>query len=270
MGTNLVQVVPEIPTNELEVHLVAVDAMQMASAQAKLTIWLQAKIADIDDELSELIQARDQARVHKWRISTFSNQIDRAEKRKAFYVKLYAAAEAGYTIIPNMPIDLLAVKVDEVVPSDTDRHTWTNGPMPASVLAQSPDSLPAGEGTYVSPVPSVSRHNTTAQDAQGKRYTEHHVRAIALKDMEFPVSVAIPSIMDATAKAMALKIFDQIGICPAKGLRARPDAHRTQQLPPSRDPDPLIIGQILSPKSGYSGGRPVSFLIAWHLDLRTL
>jgi hypothetical protein len=250
------------------VHLVAVNAQQMASAQAKLTIWLEAKLHEVRSEIEELTLARNHARAQRWRTTTFQNQINRAEKRLMFYSKLHDAAEAGYTIIPNMPIDLLAVKVETPEPSDTSRQTWHRGAIPANHLAEKADILPSGEGTYVAPIPTIRRSTSQAKDSEGKPITQFHATAIALKDMEFPVSVAIPSIMDATARAMALKIFDQIGICPAKGLQAR--SYRTQQLPSGRDPDPLIIGQILSPQNGYSGRRPVSFLIAWHLDLRSL
>lgn len=62
--------------------------------------------------------------------------------------------------------------------------------------------------------------------------------------------------MSATQEAMASKIFDQIGISPQGKVRQA---------------DPLIIGQILGERSGYSGERKTaSFLIAWHLDLRAL
>jgi hypothetical protein len=47
-------------------------------------------------------------------------------------------------------------------------------------------------------------------------------------------------------------VFDTIGICP-----------------PQRKGDPLIIGQIMMPGPRWNR-ETVSFLIAWHLDLRTL
>jgi hypothetical protein len=252
-----------IPT----VHLVATDTQQMAAAQSQLVGWLYAKQAELDAEITELTTARDQARAKKWGTATFSSQLLKATKRKQFYGKLVLAAEAGYTIIPNLPIDLIAVKVDdrEYGPSNTDMHDgWTRGPVPSDIVTEKAQQLvPAGQGDYVSPEPNVVR----GRNRNEKQEITHWLRATSFKDMDFPVALAVPEIMDATAKAMALKVFDQIGICPAKGLRSR--TQRTQ-LPPSRDPDPLIVGQILSPKHGYSGSRPVSFLIAWHLNLGTL
>ena len=60
--------------------------------------------------------------------------------------------------------------------------------------------------------------------------------------------------MNATQEAMALRVFDQVGISPQGSVRAA---------------DPLIIGQILGHKEGYKR-KTISFLIAWHLDLRSL
>jgi hypothetical protein len=70
--------------------------------------------------------------------------------------------------------------------------------------------------------------------------------------VEFPIAAAQAEVMTATQEAMALKVFDAIGICP-----------------PQRKGDPLIIGQIMMPGTRWSR-KTVSFLIAWHLDLRTL
>ena len=69
------------------------------------------------------------------------------------------------------------------------------------------------------------------------------------KDIDFPFKLAKPQIMEATAAAMALKVFDQIGC-----------------LPQFRAPDPIICGQILKPKDR----QPVTFFIAWWLDTKTL
>lgn len=64
--------------------------------------------------------------------------------------------------------------------------------------------------------------------------------------------------MNATAEAMALKVFDQIGIC-----------QPTRNAGITRKGDPLIIGQILGKREGWSQ-KCVSFIIAWHLNLKDL
>jgi len=61
-----------------------------------------------------------------------------------------------------------------------------------------------------------------------------------------------PQIMEATSRAMALKIFDRFGV-----------------FPPTQDDDPVILGQIVH-KAGQYRTKIVSFLIAWHLNTNVL
>jgi hypothetical protein len=64
--------------------------------------------------------------------------------------------------------------------------------------------------------------------------------------------------MNATAEAMALKVFDQIGI-----------ANPVRNVGVQRKGDPLIIGQVLSKRVGWTQ-KCVSFIIAWYLNLDEL
>jgi hypothetical protein len=64
--------------------------------------------------------------------------------------------------------------------------------------------------------------------------------------------MAKPEIMNATAAAMRMKIFDQIGVMP----------HTRKKE------DPVIIGQIIR-KVGYTK-HTVSFMIAWHLNTNVI
>jgi hypothetical protein len=53
--------------------------------------------------------------------------------------------------------------------------------------------------------------------------------------------------MQATSRAMALEIFDEIGV-----------------FPPTKKEDPVIIGRVNLNHKGMK--RTVSFMIAWHLN----
>jgi hypothetical protein len=67
--------------------------------------------------------------------------------------------------------------------------------------------------------------------------------------------MAKPQIMHATSDAMALKIFDEIGVIPNY----------------RRKVDPIIIGAIYRPDAtAKQYWEPVSFLIAWHLRTETI
>lgn len=78
------------------------------------------------------------------------------------------------------------------------------------------------------------------------------------REVDFPITMAKPEIMQATTRAMALKIFDQFGILPA-------EANRTGPRPKG---DPLVVAQIIDPRP--TSDRRVTFMIAWHLDTRVL
>jgi hypothetical protein len=63
--------------------------------------------------------------------------------------------------------------------------------------------------------------------------------------LEFPVTVAKPHILQATQKAMELRIFDRIGLVGTPQKRA----------------DPIIVGQIFR-KEGWNETQ-LTFFIAW-------
>jgi hypothetical protein len=108
--------------------------------------------------------------------------------------------------------------------------------------------LPVGEGEYKNPFPVVIVETTTHGDGK-KDYKSY---AEEWKDMEFPITMIKPEIIEATNRAMALEIFDQFGILPA-----------------TKNEDPIIVGQIIN-KTGSYRMKIVSFMIAWHFDTKVL
>ena len=239
------------------VHLVATSPLEMAQAQGDLSAWLIAKLAEVDSEVKELKSATEVAIQNKWESKTLAAQLVRARQRHIFYTKTLQAVNAGYCIIPNFPIDIFAVRVTR----DKPRHQVESTSLsyssdPASRLKdEAPDIRAAGIGSYVSPSQLLERwEDPSKKDEKGNETGRKFAKPIAFGDIEFPIIAAQATVMDATSKAMALKLFDRIGICP----QGRPLC------------DPLIIGQILLQKRGYQDHRTVSFIIAWHLDLRTL
>jgi hypothetical protein len=241
-------------------HLVARNPQQMAAASANLQSWLDKRIEAASAEVSELERARDEAKLHKWRTSAYNNAISKANSRLRYYIKIEAAVKAGYTIVPNFPVDVFAIRVrrPNVV---TPNQVGSSYGGKADYLAEPPDVAELGTGKYVSPKPSGYHTTDETKSSDGKITKRDKFVSMSLQPPEFPFSVAVPEVMSATAEAMALRVFDQIGICPQTSKRGKGD--------------PLIIGQvILETGSMYRQNRdhkkPVSFLIAWHLDLRTL
>ena len=149
-NTALATILPviEAPQPNTAVHLVARNPQEMASAQANLVDWLRQKSDLTLSEVNELETARDEAKRHKWKTSAFSTQIVKARKRHQFYQKTLEAVLAGYTIIPNFPIDVFAIRVVREGPAEKTQCNF--GYRRADYLRELPDIADAGEGEYKS------------------------------------------------------------------------------------------------------------------------
>lgn len=235
------------------VHLVARNPNEMALAKTGLELWLRGKVQSCDVEHEELRTAASEAAEHGWKTDTLTRHEGLAKKRGDFYRKVLAAVGAGYTIVPNFPIDVFAVRVKRPRPPreiSTSTRSQRNATQAANEIKA--PGIPQDEGRYVGAMPMGTVGSYPTKDSSGKEIEKYFFETNDYTEIEFPIEAARPEVMTATAEAMALRVFDEIGICPQ-----------------SRKGDPLIIGTVLSPKVGYSQKR-VSFLIAWHLDLRTL
>ena len=228
------------------VHLVAKNPVEMQNAQADLAVWLKNKIVEIEIEINDLDAAVNQAAAAGWSLDALRRQLNKTVRQQDFYRKLLAAVEAGYTIIPDIPVEVFAIRVERAGPRG-DRVSSDHGPQYAIPNDEQPDKLSVGQGEYVSPVPGVWRDTATMTRKDQTTYTRHFASPSEFRDVVFPLRAARVEVMSATKDAMAHKIFDQVAICPAK-----------------RKADPLIIGQVVGPKA------TISFIIAWHLNLNEL
>ena len=228
------------------VHLVARNPVEMQEARTGLAGWLTAKIEEVGAEMRDYQESLEQAVKNKWSAKGLKKAISSAFYRKEFYSKTLDAVNAGLTIVPEFPIDVFAIRVQRETPEGgVQTSTWSR----ATAEVETCDILPTGKGEYVSPTPKTLHWKETRTGNDGKEFKVNLVQPTALQSVEFPIRSARAEVMSATAEAMALKVFDEIGICPQ-----------------TRKPDPLIIGRILLPGSDKS----VSFLIAWHLNLNEL
>ena len=249
-------IVVQPPKEEISAQFqaVAVNGTEMVQAKAGIQSWLERKIQSIEDEIALIQETYDSAVRHKWKSSTFKGQLQREKQKLLYYGKLLAACEAGYVIVPNMDMDVFAIRVKKDKPSvkPVERHE-TYKPSTPFIDDEPEQRLSIGEGRYESPQQLVKtkRWETTNENNQ----LVHHVRVtpVGFADMEFPLAIAHPLVMDATARAMSMKIFDRVGV-----VRDRSQTSG----------DPIVLGQITR-KVGWQL-KTASFLIAWYLDPRTL
>lgn len=241
-----------------KIHAVAINATEMAEANKEITVFITAKVASIQAEKNGITDAYCVAEQNGWKTDALATTEKRLIRDLEYYGKLLLALEAGYTVVPNMPCDQFAIRVARKNATSFScykqdaNHAVTDWQMDR-IPDQKEQILPAGEGRYESTNPTIDDDSSTHQNGEGKLVHTRHIQVNGFDLIEFPFAAAVPVVMSATQAAMALKLFDRIGIVP-------------QEV--KRNMDPIILGQIVRRENGRD--RIASFLIAWHLDMRTL
>jgi hypothetical protein len=241
-----------------DIAVIAKYPYQMAACQKSLIEWTDRKIVALQAEEADCRESYEIARQKKWASAPLLRAADRVKKRITFYEKLKAALALGHCIVPNFPVDLIAVRVGKKKP----RETHTTSPRDASTTKA--EILPAGEGRFVDDGQFRGSCQTTYRGHDGQERKQDHFFPIAFdEEIDFPFLVARPEVLTALARATADKVFDEIGLLPGK--------HAPRG-------DPILVGRIFDPTR--SGGwnselrrnekRFVSFLIAWYIDTRDL
>ena len=244
------------PTPELAVT--AFTPGEMVSAQTNLIAWCGQKIQTLKVDLFELKESVAMAVKNRWRASTLKKHERVTERRITYYEKIKAALEAGYCIVPNFPVHVFAIRTGKDRPAKMLKITEQSY-APGHLLTQSAEVLPAGDGSYVNPQPIVettsSKMETPTKNyagVQNKIWSEQATDWDT--EIDFPINMAKPMIMEATKAAMEALVFDELGILP--------DPHPKK--------DPLIVGRIYAPKRHPYDNGFVTFIIAWHLNVRDL
>lgn len=237
------------------IHAVAINATEMLESQTQIKDFLTEKVASILSEENMTRESLDVAVANGWKKDAFERAVRKLEISRLYYSKLLSAVEAGYTIVPNMPCDQFAIRVNRNTTRVRPRiDTWHMRQERMSIPEEKEDgNLSEGAGRYESPRQLVTRDYSEFTTEKGTNQVISSCTPVDFDAIEFPFAAAVPVVMNATQAAMSLRLFDRIGIVPQS---VRPDQ------------DPIILGQIVRREGGRE--RVVSFLIAWHLDFRTL
>lgn len=227
---------------------------EMTTCQSALIEWAKAKVASTRAEAAELKESYEHAKARKWKTGPLKRHSDLAADRVTFYEKMLSALEHGFVIVPNFPVSMFAVRKEGESPDGKTVLVKGNNYIPR--YQQEPDAAPEGDGEYRNPFPHVQSY-ISHRDDHGNEITRAY--PTAWDEMSFPVTMAKPEIMRAADRAMALKVFDQLGILPAETMAQK-----------RAKGDPIIVGQIVGPKNAYGVRKTVTFMIAWHLDTRAL
>jgi hypothetical protein len=227
---------------------VAKDPVEMARAQEGLLAWARQKLVALRADHAEMSEAYEHARKMKWKASPMRRQMTKIQRHIGFYEKVEAALEEGYYLIPNFPVDVVAIRTRKEYPKHyegTDRGLLA--------FEQESDGSPIGEGEFVSPTPRLDSEHREQTDHKGNKKMVKWFWPDRFEPFDFPFTVTKPEILAATQKAMIKKVFDEIGVLPQRQRRRG---------------DPMIIGQVVL-REGYSEKR-LSFLVSWFVDTNTL
>jgi len=233
---------------EVANHLVALTPSQVPIVQQDLVQWCTGKCVALGRELARARQNLAIVKDAGWQRGNFVREISRLRSRMIYFAKIRAAVAEGYLVVPNFPVEVMALRVDKrKLPSQQGyNHIDLEDAGPAY------QRLPPGKGTYVGnrrPTFDAS-YDKTRKDGTTERI--QLVESFGYDDPDFPVRLIKPEVLDATRHAMALKVFDRIGVVTG------------------RKSDPVVVGQILDPRSTKDTVRMVTFFIAWWLDPESL
>lgn len=241
-----------IETVGKELEVTASTPTQMAQCQAAMIAWMTNKCAEVQRETDELCAAYEHAKKMKWRSDVLKKHWELSAKRVIYYTKLRLALEAGFYIVPPFPVTVFAIRTEKSHPKGTVqilRGEWQHN------FQQEPQVLAPGAGEYQNPNPVVEKGDFVPATKPSEQ-DRHEFYADEWANIVFPVNMCKPRIMEATSRAMALKVFDDLGVLP-------------QDF--KRNPDPVILGRIYSPvKPRYGEPKMISFMIGWHLNTAEL
>jgi len=227
---------------------------EMSVAQGQLIQWCIAKMGEVRQDIADLQENYEIAVKSGWKHMTLKRQIQKEEGRLAFYGKVKAALAAGYCIVPNFPIDIFAIRTARSEPKSNTATRIDTPPLSAPFVArQQSESPPLGAGEYVSPsTKDMQVRETLALEPGKTQRTEITAWADSFLGVDFPFAFAQPAVLSATQQAMADKVFDELGVSPARTVRKG---------------DPMVIGRIYAP--GYPrwqrDAKSLSFVVAWFL-----
>lgn len=234
----------ELPPPAEDVVVLARNPAEVEEAQGQLLVWADRKLQIEQAALTEAEQNLAQSKKLKIKTVKWAQQVTIAQGRMAYYGKLRAAIAAGYYIVPNFPVQTIAVRTTK---KRLNTHTYqgTTAPPVRSELT------PVGTGRYVAAEPEA---HVRWDDSQSR----HTTTVTGFKNFDFPFKLVKPKILKDLTEAMELGIFDEIGILPAQPAKA----------PRIPMPDPMILGIVKRRETSREFA--VTFLISWWIDTRTL
>lgn len=239
-----------LPAAPIPHDFIALSPAEMTTAHGGMLQWATSKVREMKAEVEEFQAEADLAKANKWRSGGFERHKKISERRLLFYEKIIEALKAGYVVVPNFAMQAFAIRTKAETPRGGVVSAKWGTP---AIATQEAQELPAGEGEYVNPTPSRDTWSEKSTDAKGAEIVKYFAEPNEFVDVVFPLAVAKPQIMAAAGQAMALKVFDEIGM--------------TEEWNHSRRGDPILLGRLLNPRRNSPS---MTFFIGWYFDSRRI
>jgi hypothetical protein len=226
---------------------------ELVAAQNALCDNIGSKIAVARGEASEAEELLNIVRNAGLSDGAAKRGLDRAKSRVVFLCKVQEALAAGYVIMPDMPAEVIAIRVKRAPATTTvETSNWHE-------IVGKAQSLPAGEGEFADPKLPVTREYVESDRTQMTTPTGEW-------DFDFglPMMFLKPRIVRRTGDAMTQRIFDEIAITPTPATKQA--MRRVESQPVGATPDPMVIGRIID----RATKKRMCFLIAWFVDTSTI
>jgi hypothetical protein len=235
------------------------DTLILASDPKELLSAQTALIADVEAKREAAIEEARAA--HDMELSAISANLSvaaakrihrRATARVGYLTKVGQALQAGYVMMPDMPGDIVAVRVNRNSPASSRLSDWSH-----FVQDERCQNLTAGIGKYVSPRQTVEKVRVSDKVlSDGRTTPQYKWRAVALRNPDgLDRRFLRPEVMSRLSAAMTMKLFDEI-------VTVRPQSRAALRARRSRDP--IALGRIVDD----ANGNVTAFLVAWFMDKR--
>jgi hypothetical protein len=242
----------EATGNDLVV--IADNPQEMVEAQHATIAVVGGKLERAQSELADASQTLITLQESGLSTTAAERIMRSAESRVVFLEKAKQALEAGYVIVPEMPCDVVAIRVKRDNPKK--QHEIGGNYTPSISLEKAP-GLPAGEGQYVDPLPDseIKKFRELKPQSQGggEIVKTHRVTTGWDTDIELPVEFLKPAVVARTGKVMMRKLFDEVAVV---GASSRYTSGRARKI------DPMVVGSVID---GVNK-RKLWFLVAWFVD----
>lgn len=235
--------------------VIADNPTEMVEAQQATIATVAGKLAMARNEEADAVEtvlALERANLNT---DIAKRMLKRCESRTLYLDKAHQALSAGYVIVPEMPRDVIAIRVNRRPIGQRSESVHRYSPSIHEVAAS---SLPVGEGEYVDPLPESQRGSYNTKDSEGKPITKYYRETTGEwnTDLALPSEFLKPTVIERTGKMMMRKIFDEIAVIGANGLTASR----------AKKADPMVIGSVIDKMAN----RKLWFLVAWFIDTRTI